>query len=69
MSGDKYAQVILGENGEVAIDIEMPEGADCDGADAALRFALVALGVAPKEILDEIKKTAVPDGIPTKVKH
>jgi hypothetical protein len=61
-------KIILKDNGEMHIDVDLPEGEECDDADEALRVALVAVGLADESIMDRFERTPVPDVVKDRTK-
>lgn len=55
-------KITLKDDGNIKVDIELPEGQECDEVDAKLRTALALLGLADDSVVDDITKVPIPDG-------
>lgn len=54
--------VVIRKDGNIAVDINLPEGEECHEADVTLRATLALLGIADPSILDDVERVPVPDG-------
>ena len=54
--------ITIAKDGRIRVDINLPEGKECDDADATIRATLAALGVLDESVMDDLKRTPVPDG-------
>lgn len=62
MSKKGDIEIIVNDDGGLKVDIHLPEGPECAETDANLRAVLALLGVAPEDVMDDLKKQPVPDG-------
>lgn len=67
MADDKMVIVELDKRtGRLNVNVELPEGRDCDVLDVKIRALLIAAGVADKGLLDDASKPKIPVGAPVK---
>jgi hypothetical protein len=62
MSNKGDIEIVVNDDGGVKVDINLPEGPECAEVDAKLRATLALLGIAPEDVMDDLKKQPVPDG-------
>jgi hypothetical protein len=61
-------KIILHDDGKMEIDVDLPDGPECDETDAALRTALACIGLVDESIFEAGEKTAIPEAQKKRVK-
>lgn len=66
----KRVVVILADDGRMHVDVDLPEGQECDSTDLQLRAVLAALGVMDNAAVEDAQRNPQPleDALPDKVK-
>ena len=64
-------KVTLNPNGSTRVDLDMPDGPECDAEDAKLKAVLQLLGLGLEDITDipDVPKQAETQPLPTKIKQ